>query len=312
VTNTNLLAIIADVSDDDVHRLDPTAVGPCRTTMFGYFRSAHQVTRLLAPTVAAVTMSINLWIPFWIGVGAYLIALPVVSLLPDTRKHVSKAGSSGQSEITINPGENQPLLPTEDVSGDVGVDVDIVSEPLYSTVLHKSLLRASVSTWSSSNSPPPKDRSSLRDLISRSSSQVKSEIHDYIKLFRSSKNITLCLLIFLVTSLSDNNLNVLLQYASKRYGWTISQAAYLFSVKAGVNVILYTLIMPLGLQKLKYSWGFSSVYANLWAEKSSILLLCLGSLAIGLSFNIGLLIPSRFRSDLFFFKLFYTLTYNVL
>jgi len=174
------------------------------------------------------------------------------------------------------------------------------------------LLRASFSTWSSSNSPTPKDRSSLRDLISRGSSQFKSEIHNYIKLFRSSRNITLCLLIFLVTSLSDNNLNVLLQYASKRYGWTISQAAYLFSVKAGVNVILYTLIVPLGLEQLKYSWGFSSVYANLWAEKSSIVLLCLGSLAIGLSFNIGLLIPSRFSSDHFFRTVLYTNIYRTL
>jgi hypothetical protein len=276
-------------------------MGPCRTTMFGYFRSAHQVTRLLAPTLAAVTMSINLWIPFWIGVGAYLIALPVVSLFPDTRKHV------------FTPGENQPLLSTEDASDDVDLVVDIVSKPLYSTLLHKFLFRASVSTWSSSNSTPPKDRSSLRDLISRGSSQFKSEIHDYIKLFQSSRNITLCLLIFLVTSLSDNNLNVLLQYASKRYGWTISQAAYLFSVKAGVNVILYTLIVPLGLKQLKYSWGFSSVYANLWAEKSSILLLCLGSLAIGLSFNVGLLIPSRLRSDHFFQTILsYILTHTVL
>jgi hypothetical protein len=247
-------------------------------------------------------MSINLWIPFWIGVGAYLIALPVVSLLPDTRKHVLKAvsGSQSQGEITITPNEYRPLLATEDVPDDVSV----VIEPLYSNYLNKLLLRTSVSRRPSNDSPPPKERSSLRDLISRGSSQFKSEVHDYIKLFRSSKNITLCLLIFLITSLSDNNLNVLLQYASKRYGWTISQAAYLFSLKAGVNVILYTLLVPLGLKQLKYSWGFSSVHANLWAEKSSILLLCLGSLAIGLSFNVRLLIPSRFRYTPFFFTNF--------
>jgi hypothetical protein len=292
VTNTNLLAIIADVSDDD-HRLDHTVGGLCRTTMFGYFRSAHQVTRLLAPALAAVTMSINLWIPFWIGVGAYLIALPVVSLLPDTRKHVLKAvsGSRSQHKITITPSEYRPLLAAEDVPN----NVHVVIKPLYSTYLNKFLLRPSVSTWSSNDSSPLKERHSLRDLIRRGSSQFKSEVYDYIKLFRSSKNITLCLLIFLVTSLSDNNLNVLLQYASKRYGWTISQAAYLFSLKAGVNVILYTLLVPLGLKHLKYSWEFSSVRANLWAERSSILLLCFGSLAIGLSFNIGLLISSRFR-----------------
>jgi hypothetical protein len=230
--------------------------------MFGYFRSAGQITRLLAPALAAVTMSVNLWLPFWIGVGLYGIALPAVNLLPDTRKHSLKAAPQGHGEVIIHPDETQSLLPT-------------MNFPVESSI-RKSL----------------NERSNLQELATKGWNQARSELRDYIKLFQSSRNVSLSLLIFLVTSLSDNNLNVLLQYVSKRYDWTISQAAYLFSLKAGLNVILYTLIVPLGLQYLIHAWKFSCVGGNLWATKVSIVVLCLGCLAIGLSFKIWMLITS--------------------
>jgi hypothetical protein len=243
--------------------------------MFGYYRSAGQVTRLLTPVLAAYTMTINLWLPFWIGVGVYLVALPVVSRLPDTRKHHgSSAGLCSLGEVPFAPGEAQSLLTADGLANN-----DVLDEV--------------------ESSPFPKP-SGLSGRLSRGISQAKTELNDYLKLFRSNRNIALCLLIFLVTSLSDNNLNVLLQYVSKRYGWTISQAAYLFSLKAAVNVLLYTVIVPVSIAYLVSNWGFSSVHANFWAEKGSIVLLCFGSLAIGLSFNIGLLIASKLTTTLIF------------
>lgn len=234
--------------------------------MFGYYRSAGQVTRLLTPVLAAYTMTINLWLPFWIGVGVYLVALPVVMLLPDTRKHYTSSAGPRSLDVPFAPGERQSLLHSDERAEDV-----VLNDPERST--------------------SPK-RSGFTGQLKRGISQVKIELHDYLKLFRSSRNIALCLLIFLVTSLSDNNLNVLLQYVSNRYGWTISQAAYLFSLKAAVNVLLYMFIVPVSLAYLVSRWGFTSVHANFWAQKASIVLLCLGSLAIGLSFNIRLLIAS--------------------
>jgi hypothetical protein len=215
-------------------------------------------------------MTINLWLPFWIGVGVYLVALPVVMLLPDTRKHHASSAGPRSLVVPFAPGEGQPLL-----NSDERADDDVLNDP-----------EPSVS---------PK-RSGSTGRLNRVISQAKVELQDYLKLFRSSRNVALCLLTFLVTSLSDNNLNVLLQYVSNRYGWTISQAAYLFSLKAAVNVLLYAVIVPVSLAYLVSHWGFTSVHANFWAQKASIVLLCLGSLAIGLSFNIRLLIGSKFRA----------------
>jgi hypothetical protein len=238
--------------------------------MFGYYRSAGQVTRLLTPALAAYTMTINLWLPFWIGVGVYLVALPMVMLLPDTRRHHTSSTGSHSLDVPFAPSEGQSLLNSDELADD-----DVLND-----------LEPSASS----------KRLGFTTILGRGLRQAEIELQDYLKLFRSSRNVALCLLIFLVTSLSDNNLNVLLQYVSKRYGWTISQAAYLFSLKAAVNVLLYTVIVPVSLAYLVSRWSFTSAHANFWAQKASILLLCLGSLAIGLSFNIGLLIASKLRA----------------
>jgi hypothetical protein len=67
VTNTDLLAIIVDVSGDDVTG-EPSLFSDLteaefypRTTTFGYYLSADQVTRLLTPALATYTITINLW-----------------------------------------------------------------------------------------------------------------------------------------------------------------------------------------------------------------------------------------------------------
>ena len=215
-------------------------------------------------------MTINLWLPFWIGVGVYLVALPMVMLLPDTRRHHTSSAGPHSLDVPFAPGEGQSLLNSDELADD---DVLNDHEPSASS-----------------------KRPGFTTTLDKGLRQAEIELQDYLKLFRSSRNVALCLLIFLVTSLSDNNLNVLLQYVSKRYGWTISQAAYLFSLKAAVNVLLYTVIVPVSLAYLVSRWSFTSAHANFWAQKASIVLLCLGSLAIGLSFNIGLLIASKLRA----------------
>jgi hypothetical protein len=54
-----------------------------RTTLFAYTGSLAYVTTLAAPAVAAYTMSLNVWLPFWIGLSLLIIiAIPITSMLP--------------------------------------------------------------------------------------------------------------------------------------------------------------------------------------------------------------------------------------
>ena len=71
--------------------------------------------------------------------------------------------------------------------------------------------------------------------------------------------------------------NFLLQYASKRYGWTLAQATYLWSFSSGVCILCLLLILPVAssylLEKKKYTA----------TKKDSILVcICLTTLGMGL------------------------------
>jgi hypothetical protein len=132
----------------------------------------------------------------------------------------------------------------------------------------------------------------LKSILHASLVRLKSECHDFGLLAGSSRNIGLCLAVFLVTTLAKSNMNVLLQYVSMRYQLDFKYAAYLFSLKALVIVALYAGIIPFCLRILTSNPEYTKATANLWGAKGSLSLLCLGVVAIALSPTIWILIPS--------------------
>ncbi|KAL7275200.1 hypothetical protein RUND412_001879 [Rhizina undulata] len=90
-----------------------------------------------------------------------------------------------------------------------------------------------------------------------------------------SPRILLCLMGCLVTRLGRQSLDILLQFVSKRFGWTLAQAGYLISLRAGVNVILFVIVLPLLASKM----------SDLWIARWSVFLLSIGSVGIGVSWG---------------------------
>jgi hypothetical protein len=229
--------------------------------------------QLLGPALSATLMKNNLWIPFWIGIALYVLTLPAISLLSDTRTQHYQRDRRDSSTLV-------------DSSDDSSVDTEddlTEEEPLIGTSnarLTKANLRR-------------EKRDRQKGLLSRARLRVITEIRDFVKIFTSSANVGLCLVAFLVTTLAKSNINILIQYVSKRYNWTISQAAYLLSVKAGVNVFLYWLIIPAGLNYLVKHRSYRKSDANLFGAKTSLMLLLIGVIAIGFSFKIWMLISSK-------------------
>jgi hypothetical protein len=224
-------------------------------------------------------MTLNLWIPFWIGVVAFFIALGVVTVLPETRR--------------------QPERPHSGYSSLRNVEVDHLDE-------EEQLIRSTRSSHSSSSNK----NYTFQTVLHASVTRLKNEYRDFGHLVTSSRNVGLCLVVFLVTTLAKSNLNVLLQYVSKRYDWTIAQAAYLFTLKAGVNVILYTVILPQCLKHLTSRAEYTKVAANLWGAKVSLFLLCIGVTAIALSAKIWMLFISEYTL-LFFFTILSCVTFHI-
>ncbi len=278
VMSTNNLAVVADIASDDISRYDITSNRDSgamrliygRTKLFGYISSAMQIMQLLSPALAGFTLEYNLWIPFWIGIAAFALALPAAAFLPDTRRSSkeSRRGIDVDAE-THHPLETETLLPqtSEEANGHDGA-LKIQEEE------HMTFLEA----------------------MCAAKSQTQKEFRDMIKLFGSNKNVGLCLVAFLVTTLAKSSLNILLLYISKRYDWTIARAAYLFSVKAAVNLLLFAAIIPVTLNFINSRGICSKVGANLWGARISLSLLGIGSLAIGLSPEIWVLIISTLQS----------------
>ncbi|EXL98561.1 major facilitator superfamily domain-containing protein [Fusarium oxysporum II5] len=83
---------------------------------------------------------------------------------------------------------------------------------------------------------------------------------------------------FLISKVGRQAANMLFQYVSKRYGWTLAQAGFLISLRAGVNIALFTVILPFIATYALVSWSAKS--RDLSIGKASIILLILGSFII--------------------------------
>jgi hypothetical protein len=103
-------------------------------------------------------------------------------------------------------------------------------------------------------------------------------------------NFRYLLTVFLLASLASSNTPILPQYISKRYGWTFAEAGYLLSVKAAVNIVLLTLIVPNSIKAfLKYT-NLNGVVINIYSAKASLVVSVLGAVLIAMSKSMPVLI----------------------
>lgn len=73
VFNSITYSLAASITDDYV----------LRASYFGYMSSMSYVVNLLGPALASASMTVILWLPFYIGIALLAIAIPVISMLPD-------------------------------------------------------------------------------------------------------------------------------------------------------------------------------------------------------------------------------------
>jgi hypothetical protein len=116
-------------------------------------------------------------------------------------------------------------------------------------------------------------------------------------------NFRLLVAIFLVASLASCNTPILPQYISKRYGWTFAEAGYLLSVKAAVNIVLLTAVVPTVISILLKRPQFNGVRINLYGAERSLALSVVGAIFVATSVKMWMLVCCRFSS---FYKLYFS------
>ncbi|ROV93534.1 hypothetical protein VSDG_06808 [Cytospora chrysosperma] len=79
-----------------------------RASYFGYMSSISYVVNLLGPALASASMTILLWLPFYIGIALLAIVIPIISMLPD------HGASSSRGDEQAEPLLSSPLLKAQD------------------------------------------------------------------------------------------------------------------------------------------------------------------------------------------------------
>ncbi|KAI9037665.1 MFS transporter [Aspergillus affinis] len=88
---------------------------------------------------------------------------------------------------------------------------------------------------------------------------------------------------FLSSMLAGESLDYLVQYASKKFEWTLAEANYLVSFRAIANLVLFLLILPSITRTLTSRHHFSPKDVDLWTSRVSSIFGVLGAILLGLS-----------------------------
>jgi hypothetical protein len=201
----------------------------------------------MGPTLAAFTMSKNLWLPFWLNIALLLCAIPTVSLLPNT---------TSSANATTRPVRRS----VEDIEEEAG--------PLLET------RNTSPTRYTPAFTPPP--------TIYQTITQTLHQLHHLVL---GRYNFQVLLVTFFFTALASSDTKLLVQYISKRYNWTFAQAGYLLSAKALVNLTLLVVVVPRLIRTSISSKAVqgSDIQLSVLGARVSIAVSVLGVLCIALA-----------------------------
>lgn len=236
VFNSIAYALASDLTEDRV----------LRASYFAYMSSTSYVVALVGPALASATMTVLLWLPFYIGIALLTTSAWAIRALPPDQALSSASGN-------ISDSSTQPLL-----SSPVLKALDARQSPMNAITRRFALMKGI--------------------LLSR------------------PVNFALLLFSMFLTSLASADTKLLVQYISKRYGWTFASAGYLLSGKAVVNFALLTIIIPrlLAWRASKRREGDPQDTVYLTYTKACIVISVVGAIAIALADAIYLLVPSLF------------------
>jgi hypothetical protein len=129
---------------------------------------------------------------------------------------------------------------------------------------------------------PPESRAEEN---SNSDSEALSKSHPVNGLVSalSNRNTLLVIPVFLVGIFRYTTLNVLIQYASVRFGLKISTGATFYTETAVVNIGLFLFLVPQLTKYIRLEYNIRPEVIDLVLVRMSVVLLALGCLSIGLA-----------------------------
>jgi hypothetical protein len=227
-----------------------------RASYFSYISSTSYIVSFLGPTLAAVTMSRSLWLPFWINIALLALAVPTIGLISiPENKHVKIVFAT--NPISGREEEAGPLLADQDTNPDRYSNAFQTKHNSVQAVVHAA-----------------------RRLV---------------KLVAGRRNFQILLCSFFLTALASSDTKLLVQYISKRYKWTFAEAGYMLSAKALVNFALLAVVVPriIKASMSQKAVHGHEVRLNYIGTEISILVSVVGVLFVALAFHFWILLGGK-------------------
>ncbi|KAF5565131.1 major facilitator superfamily transporter [Fusarium napiforme] len=129
---------------------------------------------------------------------------------------------------------------------------------------------------------PPSDQDSSKNKVLQALSHLSQSIRYGVHTLGGHKRLLVGLLSLVVAKMARPMLELILQYMSVRFGWPLAKTAFLLSVQAAGQILLFAAVLPQVniwlIRRMK-----TSSAANLALARVSILLLAVGSICMGLA-----------------------------
>ncbi|EPE26904.1 MFS general substrate transporter [Glarea lozoyensis ATCC 20868] len=108
-----------------------------------------------------------------------------------------------------------------------------------------------------------------------------SDMKESFSFLTRDKAVAALVFTFLVSKVGRQSTNLIIQYVSKRYHWSIAKAGLLLSLRAAVNIILFLLVLP-AISTYAFP-GATAAFKDLTISRVSILLMIFGTLVLSVS-----------------------------
>ena len=166
----------------------------------------------------------------------------------------------------------------------LGLLIQFLSIPLVLAIPetlgnHKHIRRTGVELplpSDAANGTRHRKKPSLLDMLGR--------VRDSVRFIFQDWRIPTLILTFFVPN--SGTFNIL--YISKRYGWSIADATLLTSIRSGLNVLIFLVLIPALSTILSSRFAFTSLRSDLWLGRASCILSAVGFGVFGFAPHIAL------------------------
>ncbi|KAF1921335.1 major facilitator superfamily domain-containing protein [Ampelomyces quisqualis] len=228
-----ILAYLSEFARDD----------KTRTSYFAYMSAISMTFSLFGPALASVTMLRNLWLPYYLGLGLLVCAVPLAMLLPGA---VPTAGYERVLNTNCSDNEDETTALLDNVSS---------ARDVHNHTTQKDTML----------------------------STIFIELTKIVGFVFGSRMVTQTLFIVILLGLAKNSNEILAVVLSKRYEKTFVEVGYMLSIRAAVNVVVFIVLVPQFLRLWNRKYPGLQTTADFLGASGSIFLSCLGTFFLALA-----------------------------